>query len=155
MLAKAKDSDGVKLGERVITGGLFIQVFFFGFFVVVAGIFHYRISLHPTGRSSSIELPWQRYLVILYLASAFIMVRSVFRIAEYLQGSDGFLLQKEIYLYIFDATLMFLSMVLFNVWHPSKIITKDLLASTLSDPESHNSDYPMQDRKTGVLVAAH
>jgi hypothetical protein len=150
MLAKAKDHNAVKLGEHIITGGLLIQVFFFGFFIIVAGIFHYRIALSPTTKSSSMELPWQRYLLILYLASAFIMVRSVFRIAAYIQGSDGFLLKKELYLYIFDATLMFLTMVLFNVWHPSKIINKYLLDGTSPDPESQNSNYPMQGWKTGV-----
>jgi RTA1 like protein len=55
MLAKAKDPDAVKLGEHIISGGLFIQVVFFGFFVIVAGVFHYWISLHPTTRSRSME----------------------------------------------------------------------------------------------------
>lgn len=37
-------------------------------------------------------------------------------------GSDGVLLRNEIYLYIFDAALMALTMVLFNLRHPSLII---------------------------------
>lgn len=68
------------------------------------------------------------------------MVRSVVRIVQYLQGSEGALLQSEVYLYVFDATLMFLTMVLYNVWDPSKITAKHLLADTLSDPESHGSN---------------
>jgi hypothetical protein len=57
----------------------------------------------------------------LYLGSFLIMVRSVFRAVEYLQGFDGYLLRHEAYLYIFDACLMFLVMVLFNWIHPGEI----------------------------------
>lgn len=60
-------------------------------------------------------------MTALYIGSMLIMVRSVFRAVEYLQGFDGYLLRHEIYLYIFDATLMFLVMVLFNWIHPAEI----------------------------------
>jgi hypothetical protein len=60
-------------------------------------------------------------MMALYLASGLIVVRSVFRVVEYLQGFDGYLLRHEAYLYIFDALLMFLVMVLFNVIHPSEV----------------------------------
>jgi len=74
-----------------------------------------------------VQVPWQENLFILYISSTFIMVRSIFRIAEYVQGNDGTLLKTETCLYIFDATLMFLAMLLFNVFHPSNIISKATL----------------------------
>jgi len=40
------------------------------------------------------------------------------------------LLKTETYLYLFDATLMFLMMLLLKVFHPSKIISKEVLKST-------------------------
>ena len=49
------------------------------------------------------------------------MVRSVFRIIEYIQGNNGYLLGREIWLYMFDATLMATVMLLFCVVHPSEI----------------------------------
>ncbi|CZR56903.1 related to RTM1 protein [Phialocephala subalpina] len=128
MLAQAKSADDQKRGTNTITGGLGIQVVFFGIFIVVAGIFHMRITKNPTVKSMSIPVPWQRYLLILYVASTFIMIRSIFRIAEYVQGQDGALLKTEVYLYIFDATLMFLTMVIFNIFHPSAIINKETLS---------------------------
>ncbi|KAF8851675.1 RTA1-domain-containing protein [Acephala macrosclerotiorum] len=128
MLAQAKSADAQKSGTNIITGGLGIQVVFFGFFIIVAGIFHMRIAKNPTVKSISIPVPWQRYLLILYVASTFIMIRSIFRIAEYVQGNNGALLKTEVYLYIFDATLMFLTMVIFNVFHPSAIINKETLS---------------------------
>jgi hypothetical protein len=138
MLAKAKDESGFKLGQNIITIGLGIQVLFFGFFIIVAGIFHYRIRLCPTTRSIGLDVPWERQLIILYIASVFIMVRSVFRIIEYVMGYDGFLLDHEYFLYIFDGVLMFLTMIVFNIWHPSKIISKEKLSALDSNASAHD-----------------
>lgn len=60
-------------------------------------------------------------MMALYLGSFLIMVRSIFRAAEYLQGFNGYLLRHEAYLYVFDAVLMLLVMVLFNWIHPAEI----------------------------------
>jgi hypothetical protein len=38
-----------------------------------------------------------------------------------LLGNDGYLISHEVYLYIFDALLMFFVMVLFAIVHPSEI----------------------------------
>jgi hypothetical protein len=53
------------------------------------------------------------------------MIRSSFRIAEYIQGEDRSLLKTETYLYLFDAALMFLTMALFKVFHPRKVVSRD------------------------------
>jgi hypothetical protein len=49
------------------------------------------------------------------------MVRSVFRVVEYLQGNAGYLLSHEVFLYVFDAVLMLAVMGMFNWVHPSEI----------------------------------
>ena len=49
------------------------------------------------------------------------MTRSIFRVIEYIQGSEGELLRREFYLYVFDAALMWLLMVGLNVVHPGEI----------------------------------
>lgn len=139
MMASAKTEATVQLGQKVIMGGLVIQILFFGFFIVVAGNFHVKIAPNPTPRSTVTQVPWQKYLSILYIASFFIMVRSIFRVAEYAQGNNGTLLETETYLYIFDATLMFLTMLLFNISHPSKIISKRTLASNWASDNSGGS----------------
>ncbi|CAN9350821.1 unnamed protein product [Alternaria alternata] len=139
--------DALHTGEKIIIGGLFVQLIFFGLFIVVSGVFHYRLvrdlplkkrysplslfksrrsspSIHTSStvpRASLSELPWKRHLYTLYLASALIMVRSIFRVVEYIQGNAGYLLSHEVYLYIFDATLMFFVMLAFNWTHPSQI----------------------------------
>jgi hypothetical protein len=62
-------------------------------------------------------------MFVLFAASMLVMVRSVFRVVEYLQGFDGYLLSHEVYLYIFDGLLMFIMMALFNWIHPAEILS--------------------------------
>ncbi|KAF5685916.1 RTM1-like protein [Fusarium denticulatum] len=112
--------EALRAGAKLIIGGLFVQLLFFGVFIVIAIAFHRAISANPTARSSS-GLPWQKHMLALYIGSFLIMVRSIFRAVEYLQGFDGYLLKHEAYLYIFDACLMFFVMILFNYFHPSEI----------------------------------
>lgn len=123
MLASADSQDNVDLGQNIIIGGLVLQILFFGLFIVASCVFHYRISAVPTTRSRAVDAPWNRYLWVLYGASGLIMIRNIFRVIEYGQGQDGYLLSTETWLYVFDATLMFVTMVLFQVWHPSRIIS--------------------------------
>lgn len=152
----------MKTGEKLIIVGLFLQLVFFGFFIVVAGLFHWRLvsanpnsppvpasshalesetrttslrgltgssktsadvapSSSPDGSVNIHELPWKRHLYALYGSSTLILVRSLFRVIEYLQGNAGYLLKHEVFLYVFDAVLMFAVVVLFNWIHPSEI----------------------------------
>ena len=114
-----KTKKAIDLGQNIVTGGLVVQILFFGFFIVVAAVFHLRFHRHPTAESR--DVPWKRHIIILYVASILILIRSIFRIVEYQQGNDGYLLGHEVFLYIFDAILMLGVMVLFNLIHPSEI----------------------------------
>jgi len=108
-------------GSKAIIGGLFVQLIFFGVFIVIAIAFNLAIRKNPTAQSHTHAI-WQKHMWALYIGSALIMVRSVFRAIEYLQGFDGYILNHEAYLYIFDAVLMFLTMALFNYVHPSEVM---------------------------------
>ncbi|KAL0575631.1 hypothetical protein V5O48_006356 [Marasmius crinis-equi] len=114
------------LGEKIILAGLIIQIVAFGIFIVVSLIFHLRMNKAPTAASRTHEqraaVPWNRMLWVLYTASAFIMIRSVFRFVEYVQGFSGYLLRNEVWLYIFDALLMGITVWLFNWFHPSRAV---------------------------------
>ncbi|UPK92343.1 hypothetical protein LCI18_003278 [Fusarium solani-melongenae] len=111
--------EALDAGAKVIIAGLFVQLICFGVFIVIAVSFDRSMRQSPTGRSHVV--PWKKHMKVLYVGSMLIMVRSVFRAVEYLQGFDGYLLKHEVYLYIFDAVLMFLVMVLFNWIHPAEI----------------------------------
>ena len=88
MLVKAKDEDGVQLGENIVLGGLVLQIVVFMVFVVVAGTWHRRLQAYQMSRGATIagEVPWQRYITLLYTASACITIRNTCRVIEYAMG---------------------------------------------------------------------
>lgn len=110
---------GIKTGENVIVGGLFVQIVFFGFFIIVELLFHTRVSKNPSLTAlSTKKLPskfrnWNSILITLLICSVFIFIRSIIRVVEFLQGNDGYIISNEYFLYVFDALLMFLTMVIF------------------------------------------
>ncbi|KAL4885783.1 RTA1 like protein [Aspergillus karnatakaensis] len=124
--------DNYEVGENVTVGGLGVQLAFFGFFMISCAIFHHRIRKNPTPAVSITtdnsapfklaSLNWESILVALYAASVLILVRSIFRLVEYIQGNDGYLISHEYFMYIFDSTLMFLTMVVLNVAHPGVVL---------------------------------
>ncbi|CUM53142.1 uncharacterized protein AC631_05547 [Debaryomyces fabryi] len=108
-----------KTGQNVIIGGLIVQIIFFGMFIVVELIFHYRVLKHPnecamiTRNIPSKFKNWNCVLITLLVCSILIFIRSIFRVIEYVQGNDGYIMSHEAFLYCFDATLMFLNMIVF------------------------------------------
>ncbi|KAL6702694.1 hypothetical protein ACN47E_001018 [Coniothyrium glycines] len=111
----------VNTGEKIIIGGLIVQLLFFGFFVITGVIFHLRMHCVSTSTIFTQSIPWQRQLMSLYGASMLILVRCIFRLIEYAQGNDGYLISHEVFLYLFDAVLMFVTMLLMAWIHPSEI----------------------------------
>jgi hypothetical protein len=104
-------------GSNIVVGGLFVQIIFFGGFVVTSLFFHRRALKKPDIQ----DMPYARHLFALYASSVLIFVRSIVRAAEFIQGFDGTVYTHEAYLYGFDAAPMFLCMVVFNWIHPSEI----------------------------------
>jgi RTA1 like protein len=121
-----KTVSSVELGEKLIKIGLAIQLVFFGFFVVVASIFHFRARKAGYGARNSSNgngaRGWESLLWSLYIVSALILVRSVFRLVEYGGGSQGYLISHEAFLYIFDACLMCIVPVVMALIHPSEVL---------------------------------
>ncbi|OAA63080.1 RTA1 like protein [Cordyceps fumosorosea ARSEF 2679] len=111
--------------QNIILAGLLIQIVLFGLFSVTAIIFHVRMRRWPSaasrGGSGNGGVPWQRILCMMYVVSVLIMVRSVFRVVEYVMGKGGYLLTHEWTLYVFDALLMVLTMAVFVWWYPGRL----------------------------------
>jgi hypothetical protein len=98
----------------------------FGFFVVASMMFHMRMrrevaQQEPELRSTA---PWRAGLIMLYACSTLVMVRSIFRVVEYVMGPDGQLLSREWPSYVFDGLLMWAVQMIFWIWFPSKFIAR-------------------------------
>ncbi|KAF7959068.1 hypothetical protein EAE96_002585 [Botrytis aclada] len=108
------------LGEKVVLAGLFIQIIAFGFFLFTALIFERRMRREPTPESFVVEANWIHHLHCLYVMSALILIRSIFRVVEYAAGQKGYPLMNEWTLYIFDTVPMWIVTVIFLIWYPSQ-----------------------------------
>ncbi|RKL50788.1 hypothetical protein BFJ72_g241 [Fusarium proliferatum] len=137
--------DLYNLGEKIIIAGLFVQIVVFGFFVVTSILFHTRLLKSPTPESLRGDVPWARYLYVLYATSFLILVRSIFRVVEYLQGNKGYLISHEVFLYVFDAILMALVMLIFMIWYVKHLQKKNKQAD-IEDRELSSYESPEEDR---------
>ncbi|KAL1595170.1 hypothetical protein SLS60_009858 [Paraconiothyrium brasiliense] len=114
-------ADGVKQGTTIVIAGLGVQLGAFAIFILSVIIFHRRLVLEPT-EMSIMHKTWNRYMWMLYTVSGLIVVRSIFRLAEFLEGNDGKLYKTEAFLYVFDASLMFAVVVFMAVLHPGLLL---------------------------------
>ncbi|KAF7720298.1 Uncharacterized protein PECH_003417 [Penicillium ucsense] len=104
-----------------VVTGLIIQLLSFGAFWVSAVVFSRRIRRSPTPKSLLPSNTWKTSMNMLYAVSTLIIIRSIFRIFEYVLGNNGYPLQHEWTSYIFDAVLMVAVMIIYLVWYPSHI----------------------------------
>lgn len=119
ILVSADDADGFDMGENVILGGLILQILIFGFFCVVASIWHRRLLARPTAACA--ELPWTKLIWFLYAASVCITLRNLLRVVEYAMGKDGYLLSHEWPIYVYDFLLMAITLTVCIWWYDPNI----------------------------------
>jgi hypothetical protein len=124
----------METGEAIVLAGLAVQLLFFGCFVVVSAVFHYRVTKDskyailrhnpppapPPSRRAAIT--WESVLWALYAACALILTRSIFRVVEFAQGNDGWIMQREYLLYIFDACLMAMAGIAVWIGFPGAVL---------------------------------
>jgi len=137
-LMASSNASSAKLGSHIVLAGLIVQIIIFGFFVVVSLVFHRRLAAMPTHLSNNPALPWKKYLYLLYATSTFIMVRSIVRVAEFVEGFEGNIIMHEVYLYCFDGIPMLAVMIAYNIWYPSNFSKQARKAIALRDSVDSN-----------------
>ncbi|KAF7713091.1 Uncharacterized protein PECH_002012 [Penicillium ucsense] len=142
----------LNIGAKIVIGGLAVQLLFFGFFVIAAAIFHWRVKKQvsqtrissythrSTASRSSMgnKLTWEKLMWALYIACVLILVRSIFRVVEFVEGNDGYIMRREYWLYIFDAALMTLAGASMTVFFPGFLLGRGELKGS-SAVESFSS----------------
>ncbi|KAG4411841.1 hypothetical protein IFR04_015025 [Cadophora malorum] len=124
------------LGQKIMLIGLFVQLAFFGFFLVISLIFWRRT------RSSSIRYTlrygrhsWYNLLMLLLAAATLIILRCVFRIIEFGQGHTGYLASHEAFLYLFDAVPMLGVQIMFHLIHAGDVFPPNFNMQKLDDDD--------------------
>ncbi|CAD6622197.1 HN1_G0002580.mRNA.1.CDS.1 [Saccharomyces cerevisiae] len=103
-----------KIGSGIITAGLFVQVIFFGFFIIN----EIRFTMAVKKRCSFYEYVSRKWIFVnatLLLSSVLILLRSIVRIIEFIQGFNGYIISHEYFIYVFDAVPMLLVIIAFSV----------------------------------------
>ncbi|KAH8703307.1 RTA1 like protein-domain-containing protein [Talaromyces proteolyticus] len=132
LLSSSKDASDstVQLGLHLYMAGIGIQEFFIVCFTGLLVILHRRL-IRQEQRGVMLErlnngtLRWRWLFYGMYFALAMITIRIIFRLAEYARGTDvnNPVLTHEAYVYVFDATPMFLALVALNILHPGRILS--------------------------------
>ncbi|ETN39822.1 uncharacterized protein HMPREF1541_06048 [Cyphellophora europaea CBS 101466] len=123
MLARAENQAAYDRGEKIVLGGLVLQIVVFGVFVVVAGVWHWRMKKGKNGvvvvaaGDDGGKWAWQRFMWVLYGVSGLVAVRNVARCVEYGTGRNSFLISHEWCLYVYDFMLMFAALAASLYWY--------------------------------------
>lgn len=116
------------IGQKITIVGLFVQLGFFGFFLTVTGTFVQRLRTRVGKGAGGLLTPApvpgdvERLLVVLLVVSGVIIVRCLYRIVEFCQGNDGYLMSHEVFMYVFDTIPMFGVQAVFHFFHPGRIL---------------------------------
>lgn len=102
------------LGSHLAVAGLAVQIGFFGFFIINEFRFSVKVN-RVCPFYWKISRKWFFFNLSLLVSSVLIMVRSIVRLIEFIQGSNGYIISHEVFIYIFDALPMFFVAVAFCV----------------------------------------
>lgn len=107
------------LGIHVYMGGIGFQQFCIFLFLGLAVRYHLKLrqQLPSQQRSTGLLLLYVEYAVV-----GLITVRIIFRLIEYANGFKSTIPTQEAYQYVFDSTLMWIASILFNVFHPGRLM---------------------------------
>ncbi|KAI9926320.1 hypothetical protein ASPWEDRAFT_698995 [Aspergillus wentii DTO 134E9] len=148
------DANVMAIGVKVVLAGLVLSLVVFGFFVLIAVRFHQRLNQESsTVLDNNPFLHWRRYMWALYVSCFAVMLRNLVRTIQFGSNKESPLNTKEAFIYVFDAFLMFLAMLVLLICHPGRLIKKARRAKEASDLHENmtdrNSDVPLTGYKDG------
>jgi hypothetical protein len=115
-----------RMSVIIVVVGLIAQVVALCVFLASGcGRLHARLKRDPSRSKAMLADPgvnWLGYFVVLEIAAGMLLVRSIVRGVEYIQGTDGFVASHEVFIYVFDAGPMLAVMAAFLVLHPTRLV---------------------------------
>ncbi|KAL9006890.1 MAG: hypothetical protein Q9188_000345 [Gyalolechia gomerana] len=118
-------------GRALLRASILLQVLSFFLFVLLEAVFHRRcqkagiLAPKPTPEANKQANKIRSVLYLMYISSAIISSRHIFRVVDVWQGRDGYLETHEWPLYIFDGLFIFVNALMLNIWHPMKYLPND------------------------------
>ncbi|KAL8359026.1 hypothetical protein RB598_007738 [Gaeumannomyces tritici] len=151
------------IGQGLILAAVSIQIGLVVVFVSATVIFHRRCirsdSLPSRSRAIKVLLP------TLYVSMALIFIRCIYRLVEHTAPTKvkignlealrdlSPILRYEVYFYVFEATLMLLNSVIWNVWHPGRFLPHSHRVHLARDGAEVERERVIDGRPTWAKVA--
>lgn len=107
----------IAAGRAMINASLVLQIVIFVSFIGLVVMFHRRLV-----KAKIVTAKLRATLVLLYVSSSLILIRSIYRCVETWLGYDSYLHKNEAWFYVFDAGLMLINSIMLNIWHPSRYL---------------------------------
>lgn len=124
-LQAARSASANANGKKIVLAGWIFQLILFFFFITNIIVFDKRNSRNPSQLSMHPQIPrWKRRVWALHFVSGCILLRNFVRVIEYAEGGDGQITTHEVFVYVFDAALMWLGLTAFLVVHPGRLLKK-------------------------------
>ncbi|KAG4256579.1 hypothetical protein FPRO04_08156 [Fusarium proliferatum] len=116
------EPDAITKGRIILIAGLIVQLCALSIFILTSLYLYIRIRQETGPFLDSSLVRWRRYFRTIEAVTIIMIIRSIVRAVEYLQGQGGFVISHEVFIYLFDASLMFLVMLLFLIIHPGRLV---------------------------------
>ncbi|KAI0724600.1 RTA1-domain-containing protein [Cerioporus squamosus] len=151
------DRDQLDLGGDIMLGGIIFQLTSITVFVILMAEYFLRYSSdRPTGKGKKpqgselakqrppLDTRMQLMIFSLVLMTIFLILRSIYRTVELIDGFDGPIIQTQVYFNVFDGGMIVLAMSTLNLLHPGYLLQKEDMArgkgyTTAQDPGSSES----------------
>lgn len=133
--------DGMReAGRSIMVGGLGAQLASYIIFWVMFAVLHYRA--HRAGDLKQSQ-PWHKIIWVLHFSSAFVLVRCIFRTAEWAVPADHDLITQEWIFYLLDVVTLFLATAIYCFLWPAFHINNGT-SNEKWDQQSEESQTPME-----------
>ncbi|KAI0457003.1 putative RTA1 domain protein [Xylaria acuta] len=151
-----------ELGSHLTLAAIGIQLGVIAIFIAIASLFHYR-CMQAKVHARAVSTP----LITLYVSMALIAIRSIYRLIEHVDNTAvdldhpeslktlSPLLRHEWFFYIFEATLMLLNSVLWNIWNPGRYLPKNYHVHLAEDGRTEVEGEEDADDRPFLAKAAH
>ncbi|KAM7204932.1 RTA1 like domain containing protein [Naviculisporaceae sp. PSN 640] len=114
----------LKIGINILIGGLALQAGSFVLFMSLLGRFHFLARRRMLAREDA-PRGWERLLRGVYISSGMILIRCIFRAAEFAEGVDGYSFRHEWLFWVFEAVPMLIAIGVYCFYHPGAVLGRD------------------------------
>ncbi|KAF8525398.1 RTA1 like protein-domain-containing protein [Gautieria morchelliformis] len=114
--------DTAALGRDVFLIGTIAQGLWYAIYDVLLALSHRSILKTAKATNQPRDEPWWRIFHLIYFSSLFIIIRSIYRVAETAEGQGGYLMTHEWCFLAFDSIPLAIGIAVYIFWWPGNYL---------------------------------